>query len=215
MITTTRRSAGRPTKDEAAAIDNRILDCARTAFCRQGISACAVDEIAADAGVTKHTIYRRYPTKIALIDAVVDRKLAELKMLVEAESDAAHDPVETLRLRALRLFTHQTEPDNLAFILFLEAEAAFSPELRERFAAWEGIVTGPLCEVLAEAKAQGRMPGREVEATCAMLGDLLHGASQRLFASGHAADGPAVTAMFDLRWSLFCDAVFRRPPQQG
>ena len=103
-----RRGAGRPTREEAAAINDRVLDGARAAFCRQGISGASMDEIATAVGVTKHTIYRRYPSKAALLEAVVQRDIARFAGEMQANSDQAAaeagDPVEALKLATRHFF---------------------------------------------------------------------------------------------------------------
>ncbi|HEV8249836.1 MAG TPA: helix-turn-helix domain-containing protein [Gaiellaceae bacterium] len=64
----------------------RVLDAAAEVFAEQGPSA-SVDEIARRAGVGHATVFRRFPTKDALIRAVVDRRIAELNALAD---DALH-----------------------------------------------------------------------------------------------------------------------------
>ncbi|RSV16440.1 TetR/AcrR family transcriptional regulator [Sphingomonas sp. ABOLF] len=117
-----RRGAGRPTREEAAAINDRVLDGARTAFCRQGISGASMDEIATAVGVTKHTIYRRYPSKAALLEAVVQRDIARFAGEMQANSDQAaaeaSGPVEALKLATRRFFQCCVTPEDVAFISF-------------------------------------------------------------------------------------------------
>jgi AcrR family transcriptional regulator len=60
----------------------RVLDAAAEVFAERGPSA-SVDEIARRAGVGHATVFRRFPTKDALISAVVDRRIAELHELAD------------------------------------------------------------------------------------------------------------------------------------
>jgi AcrR family transcriptional regulator len=60
----------------------RVLDAAAEVFAEQGPSA-SVDEIARRAGVGHATVFRRFPTKDALISAVVDRRIAQLHQLAD------------------------------------------------------------------------------------------------------------------------------------
>lgn len=55
----------------------RVLDVARTAFAADGLSV-PLDEIARRAGVGPGTLYRHFPTKEALIQAVVHDRLCRL-----------------------------------------------------------------------------------------------------------------------------------------
>jgi AcrR family transcriptional regulator len=54
----------------------RVLDAATEAFAASGPDV-SVDEIARRAGVGHATVFRRFPTKEALIDAVVERRVDE------------------------------------------------------------------------------------------------------------------------------------------
>ncbi|MBJ7328833.1 MAG: TetR/AcrR family transcriptional regulator [Solirubrobacteraceae bacterium] len=68
----------------------RLLDAAQEAFASDGIDV-GVDEIARRAGVGIGTLYRRFPTKEALIDAIVDRRTEEIVALVDQAVAVSHD----------------------------------------------------------------------------------------------------------------------------
>jgi AcrR family transcriptional regulator len=70
----------------------RVLDAATEAFTTSGPDA-SVDEIARLAGVGHATVFRRFPTKDALMVAVIERRVAEIRVLAE-EALAAPDPGE-------------------------------------------------------------------------------------------------------------------------
>ena len=80
----------RPLRADAARNRARVLDAARTAFAEAGLDV-GVEEIARRAGVGKGTLYRRFPTKEALVRAIFEDILDEIERLVaeaEAEPDA-------------------------------------------------------------------------------------------------------------------------------
>lgn len=54
---------------------DRILDAARGVFEQYGARRANVDDVATAAGVSRSTLYRRFPTKEALLAAVVSREL--------------------------------------------------------------------------------------------------------------------------------------------
>ena len=83
----------RPLRADARRNRERVLDAARRAFAEQGY-AVPLDEIAAAAGVGPGTVYRHFPTKEALFEAVsvanVEELAADARALAEAdEPDAA------------------------------------------------------------------------------------------------------------------------------
>ena len=62
---------GRPTAKQTAAIEKAIVDCARTMFIEHGYDATAMEAVATEIGISKGTLYARYPSKEALLTAVV------------------------------------------------------------------------------------------------------------------------------------------------
>jgi AcrR family transcriptional regulator len=72
----------RPLRADAARNRARILDAAREAFAESGLDV-GVEEIARRAGVGKGTLYRRFPTKEALVRAIFDDLLDDLDQLVD------------------------------------------------------------------------------------------------------------------------------------
>jgi AcrR family transcriptional regulator len=91
------RSQPTPRKPRADAQRNRerILQVARDAFTRSGANT-SLDDIAKDAGVGAGTLYRHFPTREALLEAVYR---AELEKLAAASRNYAETlpPLEGLR----------------------------------------------------------------------------------------------------------------------
>jgi AcrR family transcriptional regulator len=71
-----------PLRRDAQRNRDRILAATRAAFRERGLEV-GVDEIARRAGVGMGTLYRHFPTKDALIDAIVDARFAELTAAAE------------------------------------------------------------------------------------------------------------------------------------
>jgi AcrR family transcriptional regulator len=72
----------RPLRADAARNRTRVLDAARTAFAEAGLDV-GVEEIARRAGVGKGTLYRRFPTKEALVRAIFEDILGEVERIVD------------------------------------------------------------------------------------------------------------------------------------
>ena len=78
----------RPLRRDAERNRERILSAAAVAFAEGGLSV-TMDEIARRAGVGVGTVYRRFPDKELLIEALFEQRLEELVEL--AEGALAHD----------------------------------------------------------------------------------------------------------------------------
>src|ERR1700742_4682181 len=76
----------RALRADAARNRARVLDAARAAFAEGGIEV-GVEEIARRAGVGKGTLYRRFPTKEALVRAIFDDILEEIEQISARAAD--------------------------------------------------------------------------------------------------------------------------------
>ena len=68
---------GRPLRADAARNREKVLRAAREAFAESGYGV-PLDEIAARAGVGPGTVYRHFPAKEALFEAVVTARITDL-----------------------------------------------------------------------------------------------------------------------------------------
>jgi AcrR family transcriptional regulator len=78
----------RPLRADARRNRDRVLEAARAAFAAEGSNA-SLDDIARGAGVGAGTVYRHFPTKEALFEAVVLDRIGEL---VEEAAALSDDP---------------------------------------------------------------------------------------------------------------------------
>src|SRR6188768_1525257 len=76
-------SPQRPLRSDAERNRQRILQAAEEVFAARGLDA-SLDDIAAAAGVGVGTVYRRFPDKDALIDALFEDKIRRVHALAEA-----------------------------------------------------------------------------------------------------------------------------------
>jgi AcrR family transcriptional regulator len=72
-----RPRAGRPRRADARRNYGQLVEQARIAFAESGADA-SLDEIARRAGVASGTLYRHFPTRLNLIEAVLAEQVAEL-----------------------------------------------------------------------------------------------------------------------------------------
>jgi AcrR family transcriptional regulator len=75
-----RSHPGRPRRADARRNYEQLVGQARTAFAEFGVDA-SLDEIARRAGVASGTLYRHFPTRLDLIEAVLAEQIAELAEL--------------------------------------------------------------------------------------------------------------------------------------
>jgi AcrR family transcriptional regulator len=104
------KPARRKPRADAQRNRERVLEVAKQAFTRHGASA-SLDEIAKDAGVGAGTLYRHFPTRDALIEAVYR---TEVEKLAAAEGKFAETlpPLEALRAW-MKLFVDYVEAKHI------------------------------------------------------------------------------------------------------
>ena len=89
------KTPARKLRTDALRNRERILEVAKAAFTRSGADA-SLDEIAREAGVGPGTLYRHFPTRAELLEAVYR---SEMEKLAAAEQKFAQElpPIEALR----------------------------------------------------------------------------------------------------------------------
>jgi AcrR family transcriptional regulator len=75
--------AERPLRADAERNRRRILEAAAEVFAQRGLAA-TLDDIARHAGVGVGTVYRRFPDKEHLIDALFEARIAEMVAIADA-----------------------------------------------------------------------------------------------------------------------------------
>lgn len=88
-------AAKRKPRSDAERNRERILEVARQAFSRHGVNA-SLDEMAREAGVGPGTLYRHFPSREALLEAVYRSQMEKLAA-AEEKFAAELPPVEALR----------------------------------------------------------------------------------------------------------------------
>jgi AcrR family transcriptional regulator len=71
------RDSGRPRRADARRNYEQLVEQARSAFAEFGVDA-SLDEIARRAGVASGTLYRHFPTRLDLVEAVLAEQIGEL-----------------------------------------------------------------------------------------------------------------------------------------
>src|ERR1700680_2997644 len=95
MPTKNQKLTSRKPRTDAQRNRERILEVAKEAFTRSGANA-SLDDIAKKAGVGRGTLYRHFPTRDALIEAVYHTEVEKLAA-AQRELSANLPPIEALR----------------------------------------------------------------------------------------------------------------------
>ena len=149
--------AKRKPRTDALRNRERILDVAKGAFTRHG-AAASLDDIAKQAGVGAGTLYRHFPTRDALIEAVYRSEVEKLAAAAHGFA-AAMSSVEALRAWLL------------LFVDYIAAKHIIAPALNSVAGGpsrlYEGsrsLVQGAIDELVKRAKKSGDVR-RDIDAS--------------------------------------------------
>jgi AcrR family transcriptional regulator len=119
---------GRPRRELAGEVEERILDAAGKVFLERGFEGASVEEIADVARAGKPTIYARYASKEALFGAVVARKV---RANTSIQSVAAMGSTIDERLEAIAsvILGRILSPESIGLMRAVVAEARRFPDL--------------------------------------------------------------------------------------
>ena len=121
---------GRPPKERAGEVDERILDAARQVFLERGFGSASIDEIAEVARSGKPTIYARFRDKRALFTGVVTRDILSRISAFKSEplpTGATID--ERLTSAAITLLHWTLDNDRIGLLRLAIAEARRFPDI--------------------------------------------------------------------------------------
>lgn len=149
------RSGGRspdPAKDEA------ILEGARRCFFEDGFSSTTMENVAARAGVSKVTVYKRFEDKEALFEAVVRREMAKMEQAFESWPFEDGSLVERLNAYGSILLRFLFSTEHMLLDRMLAHDLKHSPAMARRFFdVGPGACRLRLAGMLGEAHASGEI----------------------------------------------------------
>jgi len=121
---------GRPTQDEAKVIHSTVIEAAHHLFLQEGYSAAAMEAIAKRAGVSKKTLYARFPTKAQLFTAVVEAQVAAWSTRAAQYDKAIGKTLsERLEHHAFMFLEVGSQSESRAFERLLLGEVRHFPEV--------------------------------------------------------------------------------------
>jgi AcrR family transcriptional regulator len=152
--------------------DTRILAAARDHVRRYGYERTTVVSVAREAGMTHANVYRYFPSKLALADALTTAWLkpveADLAVIADAP-DPADDKLERLLLAWAAALRDALERDPNLFDVFTDASTAMRGVARKHRARVRMLVD----RILEEGVGSGIFAIRRTERAVALIHDAL------------------------------------------
>lgn len=184
---------------ETALTPDQILEAAEDVLRRFGPTKATVVDVARRLGVSHGSVYRHFPSKAALRDAVTERWLARFsEPLADVAAEASPAPERLRRWLDLLIAAKRSraldDPELLATYMELVAEA------REVVGAHVDRLVGQLTRIIADGVARGEFTVADPTAA----GRAVFDATARFHNPAHAPEwaDPGIDAAFEGVWSL-------------
>lgn len=163
----------RPGQDEPAV--QPLLDAARAEFERAGVRAATVHGIARRAGIGRATVYRRYPDKRSLVDAVVLRDVRAFLRYVDEHIGHIAAPSEQVAECFVVVLTGLREHSLLNRLLALEPEETL-PALTVHAGPALALARGYVSDLLQHHQSAGALPTFDAQPVAEVFVRIVHSA---------------------------------------
>ena len=184
---TTKKAAKIEAEVGAKSVRDRILSTARNLIYREGARAVGVDRIVAESGVAKMSLYRWFPSKDALIEAVLQEERRRILTAWDRNMDKyPGEPIKQLREQFVNL-TEAIRSPRYRGCAFLNAAMAFADESHPARAVareFKNEITRRFLELTTAIGAKD--PEALAEQLC-LVADGAHASGQTL-----GKDGPCI-----------------------
>jgi len=151
---------GEPLKD-------KILVSARELFLARGYRTTTMDDIAHRAGMSKRTLYEKFPSKNAIASEVVENELKIFSSRMRAIIKSTGNPLE--KLRSLSRFFMELPYPGITQIALIDLQRDL-PDLWGRVRSVEEQILSEIRQVVDEGKEQGIFrEGMDTNVTIAAL----------------------------------------------
>lgn len=207
---------GRPSLRNAQEPVERILETATRLFASRGFAGTSIEQVAALCGAGKDTIYRRFPSKVALFEGVVEqaraRALARLQDLAPIHGGAME------RLKSLlRLFLSiNMEPELIALKRITFSEAVVFDRSGPIPSQPDPLMTR-LVDAVAAAQAGGTLrPGSPEDIAAHLIHSLVSIPTADAMLGGARYDAPeALDQHFQAVWEWLMTGVAVSMPDRS
>jgi AcrR family transcriptional regulator len=195
----------RATRTNPAVRREQIAEAALLLINARGLREMSLAAVARRVGLVPSAIYRHFPSKDALLDAVLERIGASLAENLQASRMQAPDPIEALELLLVRHASMIRRNQAIPRLIFADGFSASRPERRRRvLAVVNGYVEG-IGDIIQAGQAQGRIRHDIDPRTLAMM---FLGLLQLPTAFWYLSDGDFdATAHVKRAWRAFRDML--------
>lgn len=155
---------------------SEILSAATKVFGAKGFDGTRMDDIAAEAGLAKATVYVYFQSKDEIYEEAVGQALAELVMLTEQHVGASADFAGKVKAFITVRLSYWKEKQALYRVI-----SSLNREIpnRRRSLKWQKQTVDYLVAMFSAAAERGEIESRNLEASAWVLMDIIRGINER------------------------------------
>lgn len=171
-----RRPRGRPRPEDVADIEDKLLAVALQEFQDQGYGAASVSKIVKTAGMSKTTVYSRYPSKEHLFRAILKRQIERYSPWASLSVEGGPLSLEQgLKAYANRTLALSLKNDEIAVNQLIYSEIHRFPELGEAAAERTGIGIKRIAEFIQKCATAEKIPCKDPDAVAEVFIHMIRG----------------------------------------
>lgn len=174
----TKRKGGRPTLDSAVAIRERLLSTALDAFLANGFGAASINSIAAQAKISRDTVYRQYSGKKELFLAATEFAFDAMAQHLHAVIELNAPPEQVLEKVVRYIYEDTRDSYSNSVIRLAIMEAYRFPEIAPDMLACSYQFVEPLARYLDHHRALGHLRFDNAHETALLIANLASGGGQ-------------------------------------
>lgn len=188
-------STTEPSKKRGSSTPDRIIAAARSLFLERGYRETSLDDVAADAGVTKPTVYSHFQSKEGLLLAMVEAHVTENARVLSTSLTSSGDPRADLHNFGTVFLSRLLNKDATCWRRLAMAEAREHPEIGKAvFAAGPARVLKAIAGFLKQETESGRLACDDPALAAEQFVGMLMGINPIRESAGQPIPGPAKQA---------------------
>ena len=195
-----------------------LMSVACDEFVAQGFSEANIARIARDAGVSKKTIYARFPNKDALLVAVIeDIATRACSAVQDGTIPITGEPAQVLTEFGMKMARDWTSPRGVAIYRLVVGEIDRLPRLAQILAETIAVMRATLETYLRGQVDAGKLDIPDAEAACHQFRMLTYGELRERMLIGETITEETITTTIERAVTLFLDgyAVDKRGIREG
>ena len=176
----------------------QLLTVARSVFARDGYHGVTMDDVAAEAGITKPILYDHFPSKRELYLALLEADLTELRERVHSALQDSTGNRERIR-GSIGAYVNFVDEHAEGFQLLMQEAIGAEREFRDMIATFRDGVMSEVADVIAR-ESKGRVPRDEAEIVAQALIGMTETVAQQGIGRSKAERDQTIETLVRLAW---------------